>query len=460
MIIVSTVPPQVIITSPATGPTKNNSPVLTYTASKGTVVIKVDGVAVSKVSGATLDTLSDGTHTVRVEATDTLHNTGFAEVSFTVDTVAPVVAITSPAAGTTNNNRPLLSSSVSDGTIAVKVDGVTVNKVSGNSLDPLANGTHTVRVEATDTAGNIGFAAVTFSVNYTTLSVAIATLPWGTTGVPFSQTVTAAGGVAPYSWLITSGSLPSGLALNAATGAITGTPTATGTGTFTIQVTDANSATASKPLSITMYAPLAISTTALPTGTVGTAYSQILTATGGSAPYLWSIAAGALPAGLSLNAVTGAITGTPTTTGSATFTVQVKDANLTASTRSLSITTNPKLPDLIVTAVSGPTSAKKGAKVSLSATVKNQGLATAATSTLTFYLSIDGTITTADISLGDKAVNSLTAGSSQTVTLSVNLPSSSTTGTYYIGAIADRAAVVTESDETNNSLAGNNIIIN
>jgi hypothetical protein len=72
--------------------------------------------------------------------------------------------------------------------------------------------------------------------------------------------------------------------------------------------------------------PLAIATTTLPGGTVGVAYSQSLTAAGGTTPYTWSIVGGSLPAGLALNAATGLISGTPTTPGTVSFTAQVVDS--------------------------------------------------------------------------------------------------------------------------------------
>src|SRR5205823_7815501 len=60
---------------------------------------------------------------------------------------------------------------------------------------------------------------------------------------------------------------------------------------------------------------------------VGTAYSQTLAATGGTPPYAWSVISGSLPAGLTLNATSGAISGTPTTAGTSNFTVQVIDSS-------------------------------------------------------------------------------------------------------------------------------------
>ncbi len=164
-IIVDTVAPTVSITSPSAALTNNPTQTLSYTASDGTLIVKVDGVTVSQRSGDTIS-FSHGSHTIRVEATDTAGNTGSAQVTFTVDIIAPTVSIASPIAGVTNNSMVPLSYSVSDGTVVVKVDGNQVSNVSGDTLS-LQNGTHNVRVESTDTAGNLGFAQVDFTVDTT-----------------------------------------------------------------------------------------------------------------------------------------------------------------------------------------------------------------------------------------------------------------------------------------------------
>jgi hypothetical protein len=206
--------------------------------------------------------------------------------------------------------------------------------------------------------------------------------------------------------------------------------------------------------------PLAITTSSLPSGTVGTAYSQTLAATGGKAPRTWSLASGTLPAGLSLGASTGVISGTPTAAGTASFTVRVTDYIGATASKALSIAIVAQVrPDLVVTTVSGPTSGTRGRKVTVTATVKNQGQASAAASILSFYLSTDATITTADTKLSDVSVTSLAANASKALNSYVTLPNSLAAGTYYIGAIADRAAVVTESSETNNWKAGNTIVL-
>jgi hypothetical protein len=168
------------------------------------------------------------------------------------------------------------------------------------------------------------------------LAVPAAPLPLGVVSFLYSTNLTATGGLAPYNWSITNGSLPAGLSL-AASGAISGTPTATGTRTFTATVTDGNSASAKQSFTITVNGPLAITTSSLPSATQNTNYSTTLNVSGGAGSYQWSTSVGGLPAGLSLNASTGAITGVPTASGSSSFTVQVMDANSTIATQTLSL---------------------------------------------------------------------------------------------------------------------------
>src|SRR5262249_21242880 len=145
-------------------------------------------------------------------------------------------------------------------------------------------------------------------------------LPNGTVSTAYSQSLVATGGTPPYMWSVTSGTPPAGLTLSAA-GTISGTPTAAGAANFTVQVRDNASRTVTKPLAITI--DLAITTTSpLPTGSMGTLYSQTLSATGGTTPYTWSRTSGALPDGLTLS-TGGLISGTPTAAGVFNFTIRV-----------------------------------------------------------------------------------------------------------------------------------------
>src|SRR5262245_65683617 len=87
-----------------------------------------------------------------------------------------------------------------------------------------------------------------------TLTITTASLSNGQQGVAYSQTLAATGGATPYTWSITVGTLPAGLAINASTGVISGKPTGTGTSNFTVQVTDSESPAVAmtKALSITI----------------------------------------------------------------------------------------------------------------------------------------------------------------------------------------------------------------
>lgn len=176
------------------------------------------------------------------------------------------------------------------------------------------------------------------------LSITTSTLPQGVVNVPYNTNVTASGGITPYGWNVASGSLPPGLALSRA-GALSGTPTALGGFTFTVAVADSErpSSVAIASLGITVSAALQVSTTSLPNGSSGVFYSVALAASGGLAPYSWTIMQGSLPKGLTLNATSGVISGTPTASGTSSFTVQVSDAEVTAATASanLGITINP-----------------------------------------------------------------------------------------------------------------------
>jgi large repetitive protein len=118
-----------------------------------------------------------------------------------------------------------------------------------------------------------------------------------------------------------SGSLPPGMSLNAGTAGIVGTPSAQGLFAFVLKF-NINGTVFGIPYVWQIVAPLAVSQVNLPAGQVGVPYAGGLTGTGGVPPYTWSILQYALPPGLSINASTGQITGTPTQAG----TFQVKFA--------------------------------------------------------------------------------------------------------------------------------------
>jgi hypothetical protein len=198
-------------------------------------------------------------------------------------------------------------------------------------------GPTSITFQVTDSASKTANKSLSITINASP-NITTGFLPNGTVGVTYSQTLSVTGGTSPYTWSIVSGSLPAGLSLSSS-GVVSGTPTAAGGPTsITFQVADLTSATATKSLSITITTPPSISTGSLPNGTVGTTYSQTLTATGGATPYTWTIASGTLPAGLSLSS-NGVISGTPTTaSGPTSITLKVTDNNNLTATKVLSIT--------------------------------------------------------------------------------------------------------------------------
>ncbi|MHC4713164.1 MAG: putative Ig domain-containing protein, partial [Planctomycetota bacterium] len=216
----------------------------------------------------------------------------------------------------------------------------------------------TIKVTDDDTPANSDLQALSITV-YADLDVTTTSLPDGQVGVSYNQTLAAGGGLTPYTWSITSGNLPAGLSLASATGVISGTPTAYGTSNFTVKVEDDQSPPDSdqQALSITVDpVDLEITTTSLPDGTVSAAYSQTLSATGGDTPYTWSVYSGSLPSGLSLNSSTGEINGTPTSSGTSNFTVEVEDdwSPTNSDTQALSIVINEGYENLVITTTSLP----------------------------------------------------------------------------------------------------------
>jgi hypothetical protein len=169
-----------------------------------------------------------------------------------------------------------------------------------------------------------------------------------TAGAQDSQQITAAGGTPPYTFAVTAGTLPPGLTLSAA-GALGGTPTTPGSYMFTITATDSSAAPDKGSAAYTLQvAPSIITITlapdALPDGIPCTSYDQTITASGGTAPYRFSVSSGSLPPGLSLSA-TGAISGSPKITpnenGQAySFTIQATDSSANPASGSQNYTLN------------------------------------------------------------------------------------------------------------------------
>jgi hypothetical protein len=203
---------------------------------------------------------------------------------------------------------------------------------------PTANGTYNFTIAVADSANPAQVVSMpaSITVGSSQLTIVSSQLPSGSVGTAYSIPLKASGGTPGYAWSIMSGQLPVGLSLSASSGVISGTPTANGTYNFTIGVADSSNpaGATSTPASITVgSSQLAITSSTLSSGTVGTAYSTLLQASGGTPAYTWSIMSGSLPAGLTLAATSGVISGTPATAGTAQFTAAVTDNSNPAQTQ-------------------------------------------------------------------------------------------------------------------------------
>ncbi|OLH46520.1 hemagglutinin [Xanthomonas oryzae pv. oryzae] len=226
--------------------------------------------------------------------------------------------------------------------------GITLASNGTLSGTATLEGTFNFTVQATDANSFTGTQAYSLTVAGPNLVLPASTLPAGTAGQAYAAAIApATGGTAPYSYAVTAGALPGGVVLDAATGGLSGTPTVSGTFTFTLTVTDSTpspAAQASRSYALTVNAAtLVLGQPTLPAAVRGTAYSQVLTASGGIAPYRYSIASGTLPAGLTL-ASDGTLSGTPTVQGTSSFTIAVADAGNATATQAYTFTVNDAAP--------------------------------------------------------------------------------------------------------------------
>jgi hypothetical protein len=220
--------------------------------------------------------------------------------------------------------------------------GLTLSGAGLLAGNPTTAGSFTFTVTATDANGCVATRVYTLVIGPAgcpVVTVSPTTLPAAILGTPYSQTITATGGTAPYLFSVTAGILPPALTLTPA-GLLSGIPNLLGNFSFTIIAVDAAGCPGSRDYVIPVGPPacpvITVLPASLPAGVVGTAYNQLITATGGAAPYVFTVTAGAPPTGLSLSS-TGALTGTPSAVGTFAFTVTATDANSCPGSRPYSI---------------------------------------------------------------------------------------------------------------------------
>ena len=324
------------------------------------------GLSMSSASGAITGTPTGTTAATIHTVTVTDANGATAANNFSL-AVNPAVTATQAIATTTLTQNHLVASLMpvtgGGGTTPLSYaiaptlpTGLSMSSVTGAiaGTPAVTSSATSYTVTVTDTNGATATASFSLTVNpVVTATQAIATTTLTQNHLTTSFTpVTGSGGTAPLSYGV-SPPLPTGLSMSSVTGAITGTPAVTTTATsYTVTVTDANGATATNSFSLTVN-PVVTATQAIASTTLiqnQTANFTPVTGGGGTTPLSYGVSP-TLPAGLSISSVTGAITGTPTVTSSATnYAVTVTDANGATATANFSLTVNPPAP--IVTSIS------------------------------------------------------------------------------------------------------------
>ncbi|MBA0448028.1 putative Ig domain-containing protein [Stenotrophomonas maltophilia] len=292
-----------------------------------------------------------GTFNFSVRASDSTTGTGapfFIVNNYTLSVSAPTVVVdptTLPAATggvaysqaiTASGGNGTYTFSLTSGALPVGMSFSSAGVLSGT---PTVAGTFTFTVQATDGNGFTGSRSYSLVVNAPTITLAPTTLPGGSGGVAYSQALTANGGVASYTYSLSAGALPPGIALSSA-GNLSGTPTISGNFNFTVTATDSVGFTGSQAYAFSVAAPtITITPATLPAATGSIAYSQPLSASGGNGGYTYSLTTGTLPPGIALSSA-GVISGTPTTTGSYSFTVRATDGFGFTGSQAYTVTVN------------------------------------------------------------------------------------------------------------------------
>ncbi|MDV3252792.1 Ig-like domain repeat protein [Devosia sp. BK] len=282
--------------------------------------------------------LSAGSYTFDVDVLDA-NDQPVTTGSYSITIVVPVaVLITSslPPSGVAGILYQSVAPTVTGGAgaylfaLSGAPSGISVDATTGIVAGTTRQtGTFNLVLTATDTNGVVG--SRNYPVTFTAPVIAAsANMPAGEVGVAYpGGSITASGGAEPYTYAIGADPLPPGLVLDADTGAVTGIPSAAGTYPVTFTVTDANGFSGQASASfVTTVVPVVTLPASLPPAREGQHYLQSIAAVGATGPYTYSVSAGSLPLDLQLDTTTGLLSGIPSQSGTADFTITATDSSL------------------------------------------------------------------------------------------------------------------------------------
>lgn len=199
---------------------------------------------------------------------------------------------------------------------------------SGGSINgvPTQVGAASFIIRAADANGFDSAITIVFEISAPPIVILPSTLAVARENRAYAQALTVTGGTGPYSYVVSSGTLPGGVRLESQTGRLVGTPTESGSFAFTAEARDATGVTGLRSYTLEVAAAAVLNVdTALDSIVAGTTYADAITVDGGTVPYRFEIVGGALPAGLSLDPDTGEIDGTTLLPGTYILTIIVTD---------------------------------------------------------------------------------------------------------------------------------------
>ena len=334
----------ITVTNPATTTGTVSTPftqMFTQTGANGTATFTTASTLPAGLTLATDGTLSGtptqpGTFPIVVTVTDSNGCTGTGS-TYTLIISCQTITVTNPATTSGPAGTPFSQTFTQSGGIGTTTfsesgalpTGMTFHTATG-VLDgtPTQGGTFPITVTATDSNGCTGTGPIyNLDIICPTITVTNPATTTGTVGVAFSQTFTQSGGVGTTTFS-ESGALPTGLTFHTATGVLDGTPTQAGSFPITVTATDSNGCTGTGPIYtlVTSCPAITVTNPSTTTGTVGVAFSQTFTQSGGIGTTTFS-ESGALPSGMTFHTATGVLDGTPSQFGTFPITVTATDSN-------------------------------------------------------------------------------------------------------------------------------------